>query len=1013
MHFHSFELILFVEDSSEDFVLYGDFEKVVHQCLKPYEYKNLGNIEPFNHIEPTMENIGHVFYSKLEEALKTYGFKLIRLEISETPSRTYIVSPYDKKLKEDKVKELLIKNILSYTEEEMIKASFELDQKNLAHEKTENPMLPDNQADDSQEKQGYTHQTGQYDDDQKEQEQYLRNLLYMEELPIWQDASTPGYQSNKNNKGSKRSENRLLNYPGVKTGIAIFILVVLSYLLLSYIRYKGYGPLGLDIYGHLFKADIVYEGIKKGNIYPLFTEYWYNGMQPFRYWGIVPYYIFAVCQAVARGDVYEGYYFFIALMFFVGAVGWLLWGIKYNRIFISMIFGILWFFMPDNLRVLFGEGNIPRVVITTIFPYFLFFFWMFIEERKKKSALMALVIFTLSILSHLMISAMIGIATFIFLFFYALMCKQIKRPVQMILMMLCAFAVCGIWVYPALKGGLVSMNKEATAEAMSQLSMPFTVSLNPFLRLKKSGDFYYGLSVLLISLTGLIAAYKKSQAGFITAIIIFLGTTTAFIPLLSKLPLNQLLWMWRFTPMAYGFFLMAIFNWQSLKKLILAGMLFFLILDGSLSFNLSYYSADQPKKVTRVLDEAKKITTQRILLLDNSEFSSYPSYYLVKEGKRVPYAYGWAWQGAATAQNIMLLNTALEKGYYNYMFDRAVEMGCDTIIIKKTSLSETKNKWEDLKEAAQLSQYYLYKETPESYIAHRNINGTFGVRTDYKGLCIGRSAAQIPLLYPYFEYGDSFNIEDYSLEELSRYKVIFLSDFTYNSRKKAEQVITTLSRQGVKIIIDMNRIPIDETTNRMKFLGVHAQPITLYKEFGDLYFEEKVYKGKAFSEEYEAWNTVYLDNLDKITGFIWMNNQKLAFMGKKSDDNITFMGFNLWFHAMVHQDEMVKKLLTRATGIEEFLLPERELVPLRIAYDRNVVTIISSEDHVNTTLAFLDAYKSEDLIWGKNNLLYVNQGQTRIKVTYPYLLQGSLVSLTGIILFIILFKRIDSEGMTP
>lgn len=47
------------------------------------------------------------------------------------------------------------------------------------------------------------------------------------------------------------------------------------------------------------------------------------------------------------------------------------------------------------------------------------------------------------------------------------------------------------------------------------------------------------------------------------------------------------------------------------------------------------------------------------------------------------YTFGWAWQGAATADNIMLLNQALENEQYDYLFDRSVELGDDTVAIDR------------------------------------------------------------------------------------------------------------------------------------------------------------------------------------------------------------------------------------------------------------------------------------------------------------------------------------------
>lgn len=988
-HTHTFEITLFIEALKEELILYDEIENLIEDFLRLYDQKELGETEPFNQISPTLENMGDVFFNKIKTLLKPFGFKLVKLEISDSPSSVYIVKDDKNEMNQAVFNQMLIKSMVNAATDEMIGEYLNLQPTKLEEG---SPLSIEKLIDKID-------LSSQQDDLKKE---FLGERE--KEMVVY---PTTVIKEDINIKENKNTRGKFLKIVG-----AVFFLIMLSGFLLVYINQLEGGPWGADIYGHIFKADLVYRSLSEGKIYPLFTELWYNGIQPFRYWGPFPYYILAGCQALGGGSTETGYLIFIGVTFLTGGLGWLLWGIRENRIFLGMFCGILWFFIPDNARVFFSEGNVPRIVITMLIPYLFFFIWEFVEHENRKSILGVVIVMVLSIISHLMIAAMIGIASFIFLSCYTMVHKEVRRAFQIITVMLFTFAVCGIWVYPALFGGLVSMDSEATSEVMKSLSIPFNISLNPFLRLESTGYFYYGLSVVAIAIIGTCLSYKKSVPGFITTLIIFLGTTTAFVPLLIKLPLNQLLWMMRFTPMAYGFFLIGLLEWKTCRKSILGGMLFVILLDSSLSFNIPLYTAEKPVKITKALDLAKNITRQRMLLLDNSLFGSYPSYYFTAEGRPVPYAYGWAWQGAATAQNIVLLNTAVEKGYYVYMFDRAVEMGCDTMIIRKASLEKTKNEWQDMREAARLSGYELYEETEESYITYRKTGGDFGVVTRYEGLCIGRGAVEIPLQYPYFEIGKSWNIEDYSLEELSEYKIIYLSDFKYNNRLKAEKLLTDVSQRGVRIYVDMNKIPVDLGTNRMIFLGISAQPITFYDEFGELFFNKKIYKSKPFRREYENWNTVYLEHLKEETGFLWMENEKLAFIGKGEYENITFLGFNLMFHSMLNEDHEIQKLLGEVMGIEPTWIPERELVKLQIKEDKEGLRIYSPVGNVNTTFAFLDAYKSNKPIFEKHHLLHVQEGETRIKITYPYLFEGIIVSLVGIttlIGWVKLLERLDRK----
>ncbi|MCD2346187.1 6-pyruvoyl-tetrahydropterin synthase-related protein [Clostridium guangxiense] len=978
-HSHTFLISLFVEMQGGEFVIYDEVEKVVNKFLSAYSGKEINEFEAFREVEPTLENIGDFLFEELSRILKENNINLLRLEISEIPTRVYVINGNGQVniagSSTKKIAKLMMNNIINLSSKELVKKFEDFDQSKEMLEKTE-----ENRPQDVLEKK-----------DAENEPEIESEIIQKRDKNKWK-----------------------INNPIIKIAASILVLIFGAVILSIYLgKHWGY-PWGLDTYGHIFKADILYQNIKKGNLYPLFTEYWYNGIQPFRYWAPFSYYVLAMFQFVSSGDPIKAYIIFIGAVFFIGGLGWLLWGIKSKRIFIALIIGIMWFFLPENLRVLFFEGNIPRVVITALIPYLFFFLWEFVEHEKKSAIIPMTIFMILIIMSHLMVGAMLGITTFIFLAIYSVVLKKFLKSSQIIIAMLLAFVICGIWIYPALKGGLVSMDSGATSEVMKSLSTPFTTSLNPFIRLGSSGRlgyFYYGLSIIIVSVLGIILSSKKSLPGFITVIIVFLGTTTAFIPVLIKLPLNQLLWMMRFTPIAYGIFMLSLLNWTKCKKRFMAIFLMIIIADSSLSFRFSLYPEGKNSNVETIMDEAKRITNQRIALLDSSLFESYPSFYIIGSGKKVSYSYGWAWQGASTAKNIVLLNTALENGYYNYMFDRSIELGCDTVIVRKNSLKKGKRSFNKINSAAELSKFKLDMETGDAYIFHRDTPKNFGVITNYSGLCIGRSAEQIPLQYPSFEIGKSQNIEDYTIDELRKYKVIYLSDFSYNDRKKAEEMLSKLSSMGVKIIIDMNKIPADAVTKSMTFMGITAQPISFDKKMPDLFFNGQKYISVNFDEKYKNWNTVYLQDLPKVEGIAWIKNKKLTFVGEGVGDNknITYVGFNLMFHAMQDDDAGAISIMNSILGNSSSVLPERKIVPISVKYNNNSFSINSPKDNVNTTIAYLDSYNSTRKISDKQNLLNIEKGQANIKVTYPYLTDGIVVSLIGLtgfgILLVFIYKR--------
>ncbi|MGG2093730.1 6-pyruvoyl-tetrahydropterin synthase-related protein [Bacillus sp. S13(2024)] len=110
-----------------------------------------------------------------------------------------------------------------------------------------------------------------------------------------------------------------------------FSLLVACALLMSwYVNRFGRYPWGSDTYGHLYKANLLYEEFQKGNWYVNYSAEWYNGFQPFRFWAPLSYYILAVLRMFTT-DMIGAYQLFFIFLFIVGGLGWLLWGVYTKR----------------------------------------------------------------------------------------------------------------------------------------------------------------------------------------------------------------------------------------------------------------------------------------------------------------------------------------------------------------------------------------------------------------------------------------------------------------------------------------------------------------------------------------------------------------------------------------------------------------------------------------------------------------------------------------------------------
>lgn len=94
-HPHTWEITLDTIKVRDEFIQFDTIEKLVEKYNLSFQDTDINKIEPFNVINPTLENICVFFKTKLGEILNSNGWLLTKIEISETPSRSYIIDLAD------------------------------------------------------------------------------------------------------------------------------------------------------------------------------------------------------------------------------------------------------------------------------------------------------------------------------------------------------------------------------------------------------------------------------------------------------------------------------------------------------------------------------------------------------------------------------------------------------------------------------------------------------------------------------------------------------------------------------------------------------------------------------------------------------------------------------------------------------------------------------------------------------------------------------------------------------
>lgn len=785
-----------------------------------------------------------------------------------------------------------------------------------------------------------------------------------------------------------------------------FLLVACALLMSWYVNRFGRYPWGSDTYGHLYKANLLYEEFQKGNWHVNYSAEWYNGFQPFRFWAPLSYYILAVLRMFTT-DMIGAYQLFFIFLFIVGGLGWLAWGVYTKRPWLAFFIGILWFFVPENLRILFAEGNVPFCTITSILPFLFLIFYRAVRERRIHLYIILSILMAIITLIHPMLTAMVGISFFLFCLIDSIVNKEMVH--KCIVLIYAALGIClsGFWLFPALNGGIIGMDRDANLEVMALHSYPLTVSLHPFLRFNDIEIYYFGCSFALLALFGVLFGSKKQVTGFAAALLIMIGTTKLALPFLQNMPLVQVLWMRRFTAMAMVMILFSFLLWKNLRKSLMWMFILLLAVDSGASFYTVGFNREFPKGQAEDLDVAISAASQRIAMLDNSEYGSFPSYYLSYHGKQnkvKDQVFGWAWQGATTAQNLVQINTALEHEYYDILFDRTLEAGADTFVLKKNFVKNP----EEMKEAAKQVGYELIKETPNNYIYKYPIEGNFGTKVQYDGIAIGKYAPNITYMFPQLLIGDKMNIDDYTFSELKNYKVVYISGLAYKDKKAAEQLVKRLADSNIRVVIDTAGMT-------ESFLNVNVQPISLQGEYGELYYKDKKIETTPFPKKSSDWRTNVISNTNYSDSQLYVNKQILNYISTSKNDNLIFMSLNIPYYTFLTKNEDTLKVLEDILQLKAYTLPKREVVPVSLKRNHNEVIVDSEQENVLVPIAAIDAFQTIEGKYEKmNQFMNVKTKHVKVHVGYPYMLQGVVLSVSALCIICSLsygiYRRQRREG---
>ncbi|MDO7803770.1 6-carboxytetrahydropterin synthase [Lactiplantibacillus pentosus] len=93
-HTHTWEIVCELH-TVDAMVAFYDIEKNLHQALDELSGKFLNDLPEFKTVNPTVENVTEYLFKKIDKTLRENGAQLMRIEVSDSPTRSYCISVTD------------------------------------------------------------------------------------------------------------------------------------------------------------------------------------------------------------------------------------------------------------------------------------------------------------------------------------------------------------------------------------------------------------------------------------------------------------------------------------------------------------------------------------------------------------------------------------------------------------------------------------------------------------------------------------------------------------------------------------------------------------------------------------------------------------------------------------------------------------------------------------------------------------------------------------------------------
>lgn len=582
---------------------------------------------------------------------------------------------------------------------------------------------------------------------------------------------------------------------------------------------NDYYPYTSDGMGHMAKVRFLAESLSRGE-FSSWIPYWYNGAAltqyypPFSYWVMTPIYM------LTKNAMLTFKINFI-MVNFVGGIGvWYFCRSNIGR-WCGIFGAVVYSLQPFTLRVLLSAGMLAQGPIIALLPWYLVAFLAFGKKQNAREFLVCTLLCALMILSHANTIFMVCLLTLAIAFIFVLL-RKISMQCYLYMILSSAFAglLTAFWSVV----GVTGLENPALPVMSPELSVVYSADSSWFLSLS-SGWFYFAIPVSVGSIMSLLLyVYRRSKKiadHNENYYILFCVLLTAFTILFSfglHLP------FFKYLPMVHLFLAARALVLASATGAVLCAYLLFWIKDlsnnkkvsmkvfafllgvsvtGATLFFMNPLETEYPmiqentfKKMSAKDSQTEISNFEKGRYSYIGAYDSSESYFPISSDYNI--TDGWNIEGTPHYQTYRNFLLAIPSNNLDYIAKNLAFWNVRSILIAKdyNDIIDVMNENYSFEvEGFRKKDKFYTSDDPSSYF----------LTDERNALIMGVGSPGVATEFSYLVNGKSNDVTDYTIEELEKYKIIYLCEAKVDNlqdKLNIEAIIEELIDKGVTVIIE-------------------------------------------------------------------------------------------------------------------------------------------------------------------------------------------------------------------